>query len=72
MSFSTLAEIQRCCKKIASTDTDYHEYNRLKIDAQIGNPFQFIVEWDEVSIYSNELYYIVCQTRGNILSLYTN
>lgn len=68
--YSTLAEVQRCCKLVASTATDYSKYNEMKREAEFATPFQFVIEWEEITIYSNELYYIVLQNRGAILSLY--
>lgn len=68
--YSTLAEIQRCCKLVASTSNDYHVYNTQKKEAEMYGAFEFVCEWDAISIYSNKLFYIVCYTSGNILSLY--
>jgi hypothetical protein len=68
--YSTLAEVERCCKKIASTDVDHRDYNSKRLEAATYGEFHFVMEHEAISIYSNGIYYIIVFHLGNILTLW--
>jgi hypothetical protein len=68
--YTTLSEIQRVCREVASTSEDYRKYNEEKKKSDEYGEYHHIEEWDAISIYSNEFFYVVCFHEGNILKLY--
>lgn len=68
--YSTLAEVKRTCRLVASTETDYRTYNEQYKSAHRDKPFEFVIEWEAISIYSNELWYVITYHAGNKIELY--
>lgn len=69
-TYTTLSEIQRTCRLVASTDVNYSEYNTKKKEAEEAGPWEMISDYGEFSIYTNELYYITLHQRGAVLRLW--
>lgn len=67
---STLAEVERCCRKIADTSIDQKAYTVGKVEAEMYGPFHLISEYEALTIYGNDYYFITIKQLGNVLTLW--
>jgi hypothetical protein len=67
--YSTWAEVRMKCRMIASTDENIEEYQTIKNQIQ-SNGLSFVIEWENLAIYSDGLYYILVYHNQNLCELY--
>lgn len=69
-TYMTLSEVERVCRLVASTDENAEEYKEKKLQAEAYGPWEHLIEWDAITIFTNGYFYVIVFHSGNVLKLY--